>query len=207
MSVLGDSEVFRRQIKEIRDPDVEVRKRSDPADRFPGENLFPQQGYMWKIYFDGANMNDPNHASGNGEDIHFQALSASIPSLTQEPVKRKYAGVEYAYPGKDNSPKILRVTFWDNHRLDAFHFFQRWFYMSNDPYARRKTSPENYYRDVNIELQQADGKTVSEIFTFRGCFPTEISEAPLSYETSEAFTFDVQFNFFKRTTGKKIRTI
>lgn len=160
----------------------------------------PQQGYMWEVVFSGSDMYGPdNHSKEN--DIKFYAKSAALPAQSQEVVKKYYAGVPYAYPSKDNSMKIMRVTFWDNNMLDVYHFFQRWFNFTNDPHAKRKTKPETYYRKIQMNLLQTDGVTPTDIFWFHDAFVVEIGEAELSYESSEPFIFDVQFRFSKQTMG------
>lgn len=160
----------------------------------------PQQAYMWEVIFVGTDMYGPDNQSREN-DIKFYAKSASLPTQSQDVVKKYYAGVPYAYPSKDSSMKIFRATFWDNNMLDIYHFFQRWFNMTNDPRAKRKTSPEKYFRRIQLNLLQTDGVTPTDIFWFHDAFPIEIGEAELSYESSDPFIFDVQFRFSKQTMG------
>lgn len=151
----------------------------------------PQLAYMWEVGFRGL-------FSLDAEDMKFHAQSTGIPAIMNEVVKRRYAGSEYAYAGKNNSPKVFRVTFWDDQRLAAYHYFQKWAFIINDPSQGRGVRPEAYMREISLRLMDSTGRAVTEEFIFTSCFPTEITEATLSYETSATLTFDVLFNFHKR---------
>lgn len=160
----------------------------DPVDQ-------PQLAYMWEVSFEGL-------FSGDAKNLTFYAKTVAIPTMSTDVIKRFYAGQEYAYSSKDNSPRILRLTFWDNQRLDAYHYFQKWMFTMNDPQARRKVSPVNYQRRVNLDMKDTTDAFINERFVFDGVFPTEISEAVLTYDNSAEFTFDVMMHFHRRTSGE-----
>lgn len=154
----------------------------------------PQMAYLWEVSFDGL-------FSDEASNLTFYARGTGIPAIMVESIKRFYAGQEYAYSGKDNSPRIFRVTFWDNQNLDVYHYFQKWMFTMNDPVARRKVNPQNYLRRIVLRMKDTTDLIVNEEFVFDGCFPTEISEATLAYDNSDVMTFDVLFHFNQRFSG------
>lgn len=175
----------------------------------------PQMAFMWEISFKSIFPDD------GGERIKMYAQSTGIPAIITEPIKRRYAGVEYTYAGRNNSPKVLRVTVWDDQRLHAYHYFQKWKFMMNEPETGKSVRPDKYMREITIKLLDGSGheydednwwssplsdprdQAITSEFIFDMCFPTEISEASLSYETSALTTFDVIFSFNKRSSKGK----
>lgn len=157
-------------------------------------NLEPQMAHQWEVTFKGID-------GGENEDVKLYAQSTGIPAIMTDAIKRRYLGKEYTYAGKDNSPKIFRVTFWDNDKLEVYHYFQKWSYLTNDPEGGLGVSPKNYMREISLRLFDVTGENTVEDFRFGQCFPTEISEASLSYEVSAALTFDVIFSFNYRLSG------
>lgn len=147
----------------------------------------PQRAYMWEVKF--------RDSSGSGEHVTHYAKNTAIPTSMSENIKRWHAGVEYSYPGRDVSPRIFRVTFWDNQNLDSYRYFQYWFDIMNQGVERRKVNPINYLRSV--ELVMKDSSDVQELFTFKfdDVYPTEVGEVTLSYAESAEYTFDIMFTY------------
>lgn len=159
------------------------------ADANPYED--PQRSYSWEVKFRNP-FNDDNST------LKFYAKATGIPTDTNEVIKRYYAGVPYNISGKETSPKIFRVTLWDNQDLEAFRFFQRWFQVMNDTDLSRKVTPETYYQDIVLTLQDNSHTYATGEFVMTDCFPSEISETPLAYNESTDMTFDVMFSFNRK---------
>lgn len=155
----------------------------------------PQLSFMWEVSFNGM-------FAGDAERITLYAQSTGIPAIMAEPIKRRYAGVEYTLAGRDNSPKVFRVSVWDDQRMNAYHYFQKWINTINDPDTGAGVSPANYMRSVTLRLLDQSGQTakVTSEFTFDMSFPIEINEVTLSYETSSLVTYDVMFSFSRRSS-------
>lgn len=155
----------------------------------------PQLAYMWEVSFNGMFPED-------GERLTLFAQSTSIPTMMNEPIKKRYAGVEYTYAGRNNSPKVFRVSLWDDQKLNAYHYFQKWVNTINDPVSGKGVNPLNYMRSITLKLLDNTGEStkITSEFTFDMCFPTEISEISLSYEMSAIVTFDVIFSFNRRSS-------
>jgi hypothetical protein len=155
-----------------------------------------QKAYMWEVEFI-----DPRAGDDIGRNLRYQAKATALPPRTQEVIKRHYAGVEYTYTGKDNSARMFRVTFWDNQALDAYRFFNSWYELTQYGSEKNKALPSTYYRDIKLSLKDNSNLFNSETFTFKNCFPYEITEASLTYAESAEFTFDVFFHFSSRSMG------
>lgn len=162
---------------------------------------YPQEAYRWSVRFKGIALNDSQNYSG--EDIHLFARNTGLPAMSQESINRYYRGVPYSVVGKETSPRIFRITFWDSHRLDIYHYFQRWYRLSQDRESNRSVAQGDYKRQIILELEAPNGD-INEAWTFDDAFPTEISEAVLSYDASEPFTFDVLMNFSRRWSGREV---
>lgn len=156
----------------------------------------PQLSYMWEVSFRGI-------FASSAKNLTFYAKTTGVPLITNEPIKRYYAGVEYGLSGRDNSPRVFRVTFWDNQDLEVYNYFLQWTNSLNDSFARRKVNPLNYKRDISLRLKDTSDLLINGEFIFKDAFPTEISEVSLTYDESNVMTFDVMFHFDGReTTGE-----
>lgn len=158
----------------------------------------PQLAYMWEVVFWGANTLDQS-IDKNADMLYFQAVSTGLPEHTMSRITRYHQGIPYDYPGKDASPRTLSITFWDNQDLDAYHYFQRWMYLLNDPVGSRQS--RWIARNVDIKLKDSTDLFIVERFRYGGCWPFNISEPILSYESNEQMNFTVQFSFIERLSG------
>jgi hypothetical protein len=115
----------------------------------------PQRAYMWDI-----TIRDP---SRNGMELmNFYAKQTAIPPSMTENVKRWYAGTEYSYSGREISPRIFRITFWDNQDFDLYRFFHDWHSMMHSGEENFKVSPENYLGEIVVQMLDSHGQTKSE---------------------------------------------
>lgn len=151
----------------------------------------PQRSYMWEVSF--VDPFDPM-----GTQVKFYAKATGIPTAVNETIKRYHAGVQYAYPSRDTSPKIFRVTLWDNQELEVYRYFNTWLHLMQYGAGNAKVNPANYFRDIRLTMQDSTGTVASQEFLMRNCFPTEISEVSLTYMESSEMTFDVMFHFHEK---------
>lgn len=147
----------------------------------------PQHAYRWEFLMSGI--------FGIKEEIQFYAQRTAIPAVTHETIIRYYAGNKYHYSGRENSTKILNVTFYDNQDLQIYRFFSKWMSQMNNYHLNKKVNPINYQKSVILRLKDTTDGIIDEEFTFEHCFPQEIGEVTLDYGSSEVMTFDVQFIF------------
>lgn len=169
------------------------RQIADIADIVLSPSQEIQRAYMWEVEF-----TSPEGGGNSGRNMRYFAKNTSIPPRVQEVIKRYHAGVEYSYTGRDTSARIFRVTFWDNQALDAYKFFNDWFELCQYGEQNLKALPSTYYRDITLNLKDNSNIFNSQTFKFKKCYPTEITEAALSYNESGELTFDVMFHFSTR---------
>lgn len=169
----------------------------------------PQKTYMWEVSI--------SNATGSSVDrMTFYAKQTAIPPVVTENIKRWYAGVEYHYSGRDVSPRIFRVTFYDNTELEVLKFFRKWSQLSNSGEINRKSPPKAYMGNASIRLLKNTGKSANDysfyqvgkaiddagddenVIKLYDVYPTEISEVVLSYSESGEITFDVMFSFSRQ---------
>ena len=148
----------------------------------------PQKAYLWEVRF-------PNPFRSDGNESSLYAQQTAIPAAIVENIKRYYAGIEYSYPSRDMSPRIFRVTFFDNTEMTNYKFFEAWRQATSNGRHQVKTAPNQHNRDIELRLLDADSSTTVTSFIMYNCRPTEISEASLSYDASNLLTFDVLFYF------------
>ena len=151
-------------------------------------DIEPQRAYLWEVKF-------PNPFTEDGQEAHLYAQQTAIPAAIVENIKKYYMGVEYSYPSRDMSPRIFRVTFFDNDELTNYRFFEAWRQATSKTREQHKTAPIVHNRDIQLNLKDTSDSSNVATFLMYGCKPTEISESTLAYDSSNLFTFDVLFYF------------
>ena len=151
-------------------------------------DIEPQRAYLWEVKF-------PNPFTDDGQEAHLYAQQTAIPAAIVENIKKYYMGVEYSYPSRDMSPRIFRVTFFDNDELTNYRFFEAWRQATSNTREQHKTAPIVHNRDIQLNLKDTSDSSNVATFLMYGCRPTEISESTLAYDSSNLFTFDVLFYF------------
>ncbi len=64
------------------------------------------------------------------------------------------------------------------------------------------TNPVDYQADLVVEQLDKDS-TILKTYNFRGCFPTNVSEIEVNYETNDAieeFTVEFQVQYWESAT-------
>lgn len=148
----------------------------------------PQRAYMWDV-----TIRDP---SRNGlELMRFYAKQTAIPPSMTENVKRWYAGSEYSYSGREISPRIFRVTFWDNQDFDLYRFFHDWHNMMHNGEENFKVAPENYLGEVVVQMLDTYGQTKSERAGIINTIASKISPVSGIYNAVNNITKQDLFTF------------
>lgn len=148
----------------------------------------PQRGYMWEVEF-------VNPMDSAGYTSTFYAKQTAVPTDIVENIKRYYQGVEYSYPSRNTSPRIFRITFWDDDNLTNYRFFQGWINTTSYGPYQYTAYPETYEREVRLKLKDTTGSQTRTTMIMHNARPTELGEATLSYDQSGLFEFDVLFYF------------
>lgn len=155
----------------------------------------PQLSYMWEV-----KMIDP-FVQDNAPVISFYAKGTAIPPSHTETIKRYIAGVEYNYPSRDISPRVFRVTFYDNQNMEVYRFFRRWKDLIGQGRTNIIGSPTTYLSTIQLLLKDTSDVLINDVFTMQECYPTEISEISLNYSEGSEATFDVVFAYNSMRVG------
>ena len=159
----------------------------------------PQHAYRWEFLMSGI--------FGIKDEIQFYAKRAAIPPVTHETIRKRYAGKEYTFSGRDSSPRVVTVQFWDNQDLEIYRFFSKWMNHMNNYHLNSKVNPINYQKRVMLRLKDTTDGIITEEFSFLDCYPHEIGEVSLDYSSSSEVSFDVTFVFGDMQIGYGIGDI
>lgn len=153
----------------------------------------PQLAYMWELTF-----KDP-FGTSDGDKVSYYAKATAFPPVQTELVKRRIAGVEVSYPTRDISPKIFRVTFYDNQNMDVYKFFRRWKEMTGYGQTNKVMMPNSsagsYKSDIKIKMKDTSDILSSGYLYVKKAYPIEVSELALSYSENGEISFDVMFHY------------
>lgn len=156
-------------------------------------NKEPQHAYRWEFLMSGV--------FGIKEEIQFYAKRVAVPAVTHETIRKRYAGKEYTFSGRNNSPHAVTIQFWDNQDMEIYRFFTKWMSHMNDFDLNSKVNPINYQKRAMLRLKDTTDGMITEEFSFLNCYPDELGEIELDYTSSEAVSFDVTFAFDNMQVG------
>lgn len=147
-----------------------------------------QMAYMWEVELGGD----------TGDAVSVYARATAIPTTLIEQTKRYYCGVEYSYAGRDTSPRVFRVTFFDTQDFVVRNFIENWKNQLANGEDNKMLTPNNYFRNIKLMMKDVSDDIITQQYQFIDCYPTEISETSLTYESSEVVTFDVMFAYRRK---------
>lgn len=150
-----------------------------------------QLGYMWEV----GVIGDSGYNRFEDNIVSLYALNCTIPPRSVEDVTRKYMGTEVAHPGFENSPKVIRITFWDDGSLMGYRYFSSWFNQMSDPQYGRQVSADKIKRKLFVALKDRSDVFVNFQMEFTGCYINSIGEVSMTYEESAPFRYNVSFKY------------
>lgn len=149
----------------------------------------PQKSYMWEIEVRAL-------SSGSIEDLKFYAKTVAIPQLAVEQVIINHKSDAARHAGRDASAHTVTVTFWDDENLSIINFFHDWMdNLIHNPNVGGGLTRDLYSADLVIKLKDATDDNVTGQFVLKHCFPIDLAEIPLSYDTSEPVELSVTLSF------------
>lgn len=153
----------------------------------------PQRSYMFEVYVKGGEGDLLDKFTSN--NIRFNAKSVSIPQVASDFITHNYMGKKFHYSGKDSSAHNVTITFWDDEAFTVYDFLKAWYDSTNEPETGRSTSKRKFQRSIVINMKDVTDTTITKKFEMVGAFPIEISDIPLSYESSEPIEISATFMF------------
>ena len=149
-----------------------------------------------------ATLNFPAYAGGDVELASFLCKTAALPVSEMALVTVPFRGRQLKIAG-DRTFANWTVTIINDTDFSVRDAMERWMNGINAHAANTGFSnPVDYEADLSVDQLDRNGD-VLKTYNFRGCFPTNVSEIALSYETNdvvEEFTVEFAIQYWESNT-------
>lgn len=149
-----------------------------------------------------ATINFPAYARGNVEITSFLCEAAQLPGSVMNVITVPFRGRQLKIAG-DRTFDVWTPTIINDTDFGVRNAMERWMNGINAHSANTGlTNPVAYQADLLVEQLDRDEKVLKS-YTFRGCFPTNISPIDLAYGTNddiERFTVEFQVQYWESNT-------
>ena len=149
-----------------------------------------------------ATLNFPAYAGGDVELSSFLCKTAALPVSEMALVTVPFRGRQLKIAG-DRTFANWTVTVINDTDFSVRDAMERWMNGINAHAANTGLSnPVDYEADLSVDQLDRNGD-VLKTYNFRGCFPTNVSEIALSYETNdtiEEFTVEFAIQYWESNT-------
>ena len=149
-----------------------------------------------------ATVNFPGYAGGDVELTSFLCKTAQLPASVMNVIEIPFRGRQLKIAG-DRTFEPWTVTILNDTDFSIRNAMERWMNGINANQANTGlTNPVDYQADLVVEQLDRDGNSL-KTYNFRGCFPTNVSEIEVSYETVDAveeFTVEFQVQYWESGT-------
>jgi hypothetical protein len=149
-----------------------------------------------------ATLNFPAYAGGDVELSSFLCKTAALPVSEMALVTVPFRGRQLKIAG-DRTFANWTVTIINDTDFSVRDAMERWMNGINAHAANTGLSnPVDYEADLSVDQLDRNGD-VLKTYNFRGCFPTNVSEIALSYETNDAveeFTVEFAIQYWESNT-------
>ncbi len=146
--------------------------------------------------------NFPGVAGGNTELASFMIKGAALPASVIAPIEVSFRGRKLKVAG-DRTFEAWTITVINDNGMDIRNAFERWMNYINQHKANAgSVNPSSYQTDMEVQQLDREGNTV-KAYTFRGTFPTNISQIDLNFETNDAiedFTVELNYQYWESKT-------
>ena len=149
-----------------------------------------------------ATLNFPAYAGGDVELSSFLCKTAALPVSEMALVTVQFRGRQLKIAG-DRTFANWTVTIINDTDFSVRDAMERWMNGINAHSANTGlNNPVDYEADLSVDQLDRNGD-VLKTYNFRGCFPTNIGEIALSYETNDAieeFTVEFAIQYWESNT-------
>lgn len=146
--------------------------------------------------------NFPGYAGGDSELASFLIKGAQLPASNVAPITIPFRGRQLQVPG-DRVFEPWTISVINDSGMTIRNAFERWMNGINQHNANTGLSnPNDYSADMTVEQLNKEGE-VTKSYTFRGCWPSNISAIDVSYDaenTIEEFTVELQVQYWESDT-------
>jgi hypothetical protein len=149
-----------------------------------------------------ATLNFPAYAGGDVELSSFLCKTAQLPVSEMALVNVPFRGRQLKIAG-DRTFQNWTVTIINDTDFSVRDAMERWMNGINAHAANTGLSnPVDYEADLSVDQLDRNGD-VLKTYNFRGCFPVNVGEIALSYETNDAieeFTVEFAIQYWESNT-------
>jgi hypothetical protein len=149
-----------------------------------------------------ATINFPAYAGGDVELTSFLCEAAILPASTMGVITVPFRGRQLKISG-DRTFDVWTPTIINDTDFNVRNAMERWMNGMNAHQANTGlTTPVDYQADLLVDQIDRDG-SVLKSYTFRGCFPTAVSQIDLAYSSTdeiERFTVEFQVQYWESNT-------
>jgi len=146
-----------------------------------------------------ATLGFPGFAGGDVELSSFMCKTASLPGSTIGLIEVPFRG-RVLKVGGDRTFEPWTVTIINDTNFVIRDAMERWMNGINQHKANSGlVNPVDYQADMSVEQLDKNGESLKK-YDFRGCFPTNVSEIEVSYDTNdtiEEFTCELQVQYWE----------
>ena len=146
----------------------------------------------------------PGYSAVGGEtaDLAFLCSAAALPGSNVAVTPVNFRGRILNLTG-DRTFNPWAITVLNDTDFKIYRAFERWMNgMNNMTDNEGLTNPADYQVDFFVDQLDRNGTTLKS-YTFRGGFPTSLSDIALDYgtnDTVETFTVDFSYQYFETDT-------
>ena len=146
----------------------------------------------------------PGYSAVGGEtaDLAFLCSAAALPGSNVAVTPVNFRGRILNLTG-DRTFNPWQITVLNDTDFKLYRAFERWMNgMNNMTDNEGLTNPSDYQVDFFVDQLDRNGDTLKS-YTFRGGFPTALSDIALDYGTNnevETFTVEFSYQFFETDT-------
>lgn len=148
----------------------------------------PQKSYMWEVEVQGK-------ADGTLSDLAFYAKTVSIPQSAVEQIIIQHKAARTHFAGRDAAGHTVTLTLFDDEAQTISKFFNNWLGLIHNPITGNGVSRDLYAANLVIKLKDSSDNTVTSKITLGHCFPTDIADVSLSYDSSEPVELSVTLSY------------
>jgi hypothetical protein len=149
-----------------------------------------------------ANITFPIYAGGDVELTSFLCKAASLPASTTSFIPVGFRGRQLKVAG-DRTFDPWTIVVINDTDMSIRNAFERWMNGINAHQSNTGlTNPVDYMTDMTIDQLDKD-ESIIKRYNLRACFPTNLSEIALSYDTTdtiEEFSVEFQMQYWESQT-------
>lgn len=149
----------------------------------------PQRVYQWEATIRGGQQ------FSFLSDIKFFMKSVNIPAIAKENMIIDYMDKKLLFAGKDASPHIVTMTFFDDESLTVLRYFNAWMRTMGDIGTGMSVDKDQYARELLIRLKDTTDLIITGEIKLSNAYPVEIGEISLNYETSDIIEIPVTLSY------------